>query len=127
MYAICEEGSGRFLHWSSGATVSDGNFAVWHGQPTEADETGLYWPEPERTATARPAAPVIPTSGAAPLTIDLAQMAAGFSLTVWNEAGTSLTITDGSEDLTLTDPGAYRIALKQPFPARDLDVDIALT
>lgn len=54
---------------------------------------------------------------------DLAALPAGTAVTVWNEAGEAMTITDLTGTLILTDPGRYRFRIDPPFPFLRVDED----
>ena len=54
----------------------------------------------------------------------LADLPAGSVVTVSNEVGESLTITNLSEPLTLTDPGHYRFDVAPPFPFLPLTMEV---
>ena len=75
----------------------------------------------------RPTAPVWPTSGIAPLTLDISTIAEGSTLVVYNSAGDSMTITDFSEPLILTGADRYEIELHQPFPYKDVRAVVEVT
>ena len=68
----------------------------------------------------RPTAPVWPSSGIAPLTLDTSTIVAGSTLAICNSAGESMTMTDFSEPLILAGADRYEIELHQPFPCKDV-------
>lgn len=57
-----------------------------------------------------------PTVPAPSASYDLTALPAETIVIVTNEADETLTITDLSEALTLTDPGAYQVEVLPPFP-----------
>lgn len=60
--------------------------------------------------TARPTVPAPSPS------YDLTALPAGTTVQVWNEAGDTLTITELTETLTLSDPGEYQVHVAPPWP-----------
>jgi hypothetical protein len=78
----------------------------------------------EGVITPRPASAILPTTGVAPLIIDLSVLAAGTSLTLTNETDQSMEITDISEELNLTDVGRYTLHAVQPFPYKNIYQEI---
>ncbi|ETW11200.1 hypothetical protein ATO8_18640 [Roseivivax marinus] len=67
---------------------------------------------------------VMPTPTAAPWSWDLSTLPTGTTLTVSNEIGDTLEITDLSEPLELVDAGTYQVRLSPPFPWLALDATI---
>lgn len=67
---------------------------------------------------------VMPTPTAAPWSWDLATLPEGSAVTVSNEIGDSLEITDLSEPLVLIHAGRYRVSVSPPFPWRPFEADI---
>lgn len=57
---------------------------------------------------------------------DLTSLPTGSTVTVRNEVGDVLTITDMSEPLTLVDAGRYRLAVAPPFPWVGFDIEVEL-
>lgn len=56
----------------------------------------------------------------------LSDLPAGTLVTVRNEAGDELAITDLSEPLTLLDAGLYHLALAPPFPWVGYEIEVEL-
>lgn len=74
----------------------------------------------------RPASAIIATTGNSPLSIDLSVLAAGTSVEIRNETDETMTITDLSEDLTLTDAGLYKLHANQKFPYHNIYLEISV-
>ncbi|MGK8234061.1 hypothetical protein ACLGGT_07735 [Roseovarius sp. MS2] len=57
---------------------------------------------------------------------DLSALPEGSVVTVLNEAGDELTLSDLSEPLTLLDPGLYRLTVAPPLPWVGFDIEVEL-
>lgn len=57
---------------------------------------------------------------------DLASLPEGSVITVRNEAGDAMTLSDLSEPLTLIDAGRYRLAVAPPFPWIGFEIEMEL-
>lgn len=58
---------------------------------------------------------------------DMTGLPAGTTVTVRNEVGDVLTITDLSEALTLTEAGTYGLSVAPPFPWVGFDIEIEVS
>jgi hypothetical protein len=69
---------------------------------------------------------VIPTPTAAPWSWELSTLPAGTTITIRNEVGDVLEITDLTEPLDLVDAGTYQVRLSPPFPwlAQDATIEV---
>jgi hypothetical protein len=70
---------------------------------------------------------VMPTPTAAPWTWDLSTLPAGTTVTIRNEIGDVLEITDLAEPVDLIDAGTYQVRLSPPFPWLALDATIEVS
>jgi len=64
----------------------------------------------------RPVVSIATVAGAAPLEVELGGLPLGTTVSVTNEEGDRLTVTDLSEDLLLEDDGRYKLVITPPFP-----------
>lgn len=93
----------------------------WRG----SEYDGRSYNEATGGVTDRPQLPGL-SGGPAPLAVPLGGYPAGTTLRVTNEAGDAIEIGI-TEDLTLTDPGIYRISATAPWPWLPLDAEIEVT
>lgn len=75
----------------------------------------------------RPMLAAPPTSGVAPLAIDLSVYPVGSTFTARNTEGDEITIIDLSQPLTLIDAGVYQISISPPWPWMALDHAVEVT
>lgn len=68
--------------------------------------------------------PVTPAPSAS---YGLTALPSGTTVTVRNEAGDELVITDLSETLTLSDPGTYRFTVIPPFPHTEVRTKVEVS
>ena len=101
--------------------LSEGQDAVF-GSYSDVE----FWVDQGRIAP-RPRIKPLPTSGQAPFSLDLSGLPAGAVLTVINEAGEVVEVTDFTEPLECTDPGKYTLAIKAPFPYFDVSGALELS
>lgn len=102
------------------ANLGDGE-ALWMGEIV--DGATHYISGTPLQSQPRPMV-VIPTPTAAPWTWDLSTLPAGTTITIRNEIGDTLEITDLADPLELVDAGMYQMRLSPPFPWLALNATI---
>ena len=125
MFAIYDIATGKIQSQQSQPFVTAGQAVFWVGTAEPDFRQRFYILDNDLVD--RPAPPVFPARGTAPMTVDLAQIAPGSVMTVMNSDGETITLTEFTETLVLTGADIYRVELHQPFPHRDAMAAIEVT
>lgn len=122
LWAKVDQATGKIVMEGSGldpenvlqSQLAEAGYDVFEDRPAGVTGGEYYRDYVAGTWEARPTVPAWSNP------YDLTALPSGSVVIVENEAGDILTVTELTEDLTLTDPGVYFVHVKPPFPHKEI-------